>query len=542
MNPRLAIAAAALLAMPAFAHEAPAAAHSGQAHAASAAMARAANATAKGQAMKATLPLDKNMIGKIIPKKSHEISGSYWGIHAGMMTENVLEKASELGVKWIRLQANWEEIEKEKGVYDWQRTDDAFAAVLRLGITPFVTIGNGNRLYSGTGNYADPKLAAIYGASPAPPVGSPGETQAWLNFVENVIKRYKDKITYWEIWNEPNFQRFWGAPPSGGDYGKLVEVTAGKIRSIQPKAKIIAGATAGIDPKYSDDFLNNCNPANIDIFSFHHYAILPEDRAYRISGLRDVLKKHKPDLEIWQGECGYPSHSRTIGYRGRAPWGLNIQAKWLLRQSFVDTYFCRSTLSNYFVLADEGSMTPDSKRTELTGIDAILGYPERGGSGVHGDGVNQKCILFRDTQHPKPAYHAYQNLCAAMDDSYKVFQTKSEFQVIHPGHFHGIGEYEDAFPSVPLLAAYKTGDEKALVAYWLPWNPQENVLELATVSLKIENLTFEEPVLVDFLTGNVYKTDGFRVENGSSVFQELPLADYPFAIVSKKQIRFIGKP
>jgi hypothetical protein len=485
-----------------------------------------------------SFPLNRNEIGKIIPKKSSEITGSYWSIQAGV-SESILQKASELGVKWIRLDTHWEQIEKEKGVYDWQETDKVFESVLRYGITPFVTIGNGNRIYSGTGKYDDPKEAAIYGESPAPPVGSPEEMEAWLNYVEKMIDRYKGKIFYWEIWNEPNHQSFWGAIPNGKDYGRLVKVTAEKIRSIQPDAKIIAGATAGINPDYNDDFLSQCDPLNIDIISFHHYSALPENRVYLIDKFHEVLNKYNPNLEIWQGESGYPSHSRTTGFRARAPWGLNIQAKWLLRQSFVDTYFCRATLSSYFLLANAGrSRTPDLKRRELTGIDAIFGFPERDGRRVHSGGGNQKCLISGETQQPKPGYFAYQNLCSAMDDSYKVFQTKYEFQVINQGHFYGIGEYEDAFPSVPLLASYKTTDGKAFVAYWLPWTAQENVLELAAVSLKIENLIFKEPVLLDLLTGKVYNIGRFRVEEGSSLFQEIPLADYPFAIVEKKEIKF----
>ncbi len=483
------------------------------------------------------LPSNKNEIGKIIPRKSSEIAGSYWGVQAGV-SEPVLQKASELGIKWTRFDTHWEKIEKEKGIYDWQEMDKALS-VFKYGITPFVTLGNGNRLYSGTGKFDDPKQAAIYGESPAPPVGSPEEMEAWLTFVGKVVERYKDNVFYWEIWNEPNHQGYWGAIPNGKDYGRLVKATAEKIRSIQPNAKIIAGATAGLHVDYNGDFLSECDPLNIDIISFHNYSPLPEVRIYSIKNFRDLLDKHNPKLEIWQGECGYPSHSRTTGYRGRAPWGLNIQAKWLLRQSFVDTYFCGATLSSYYLLAyDKKRVTPDSNRRELTGLDAVLGYPERNGSRVHSKGINEKCLLSQETLQPKPAYSAYQNLCSAMDDRYKVFQTRYEIRVIHEGHFYGIGDDEDAFPSVPLLASYKTAEGKAFVAYWLPWNPQENVLEPASVSLKIDNAGFDDPVLLDLLTGKVYNIAGFKAENGISHFQEIPLSDYPFALVERNEINF----
>ena len=480
-------------------------------------------------------------IGHVQPKNSREISDSYWGIQIGSLDKTLIEKATELGVKWTRLRARWEKIEQEKGKYDWKDTDEAFEAVLKYGITPFVTLGNGNRLYSGTGNYDDPKLAAIYGESPAPPVGSEAEMEAWLNFVGAVVNRYKDKIQYWEIWNEPNHRRYWGAPPNGEDYGKLVKVTSDKIRSIQPNAKIIAGSMAGIKADYADAFLSQCDPQNIDIISFHNYAELPEDRVYRMPRFLEVIKKYNPDLELWQGECGYPSHSRTTGYRAKAPWGLNIQAKWLLRQSFVDIYFCNATLSNYFLLAHEGTLTPEINRPELTGIDTIFGYPERGGSRVHSKGVNQKCILFREDNQPKPAFFAYQNLCAIIDKSYRIVKKQTNVEVLDPGIFYGIGPYEDAFPSVPLVATFQRGNGSYLLAHWLPWHGQEYLPKLARIDLTVQNVEFSSPVLVDLLTGKIYKIDTIKREGNSIILEDVPLADYPMIITELDNVPLVKK-
>ena len=45
----------------------------------------------------------------------------------------------------------------------------------------------------------------------------------------------------WEIWNEPNHRAYWGAPPNAADYGRLVRLTAERIKTIDPDAVIIAG-------------------------------------------------------------------------------------------------------------------------------------------------------------------------------------------------------------------------------------------------------------------------------------------------------------
>ena len=84
-------------------------------------------------------------IGKIQAKNSSEINGSYWGIQAGTLDPGLLQRVPDIGVKWTRLHCSWHNVEKIKGVYDWSETDEAFEAILRTGIIPFVTIGNGRR-------------------------------------------------------------------------------------------------------------------------------------------------------------------------------------------------------------------------------------------------------------------------------------------------------------------------------------------------------------------------------------------------------------
>ena len=472
-------------------------------------------------------------LGQIQPRSSDQVEHSYWGIQAGAYDEETLAAARAIGVHWTRVLAGWGGVEKEKGQYDWSRLDTAIDALLRFGITPFVTLTNGNTMYTGVGRYDDPKLAAIYGDSPAPPV-KPEELTAWLAFAGATIDRYKDRIVYWEIWNEPNHRNYWGAPPNAEDYGNLVRVTSEKIRELHPDAKIIAGSTAGISPDFHDGYLGQCDPSLLDIISFHNYGNRPEERAYRMPRFREVLDKYNPQLEVWQGECGIASQSRTTGYRGTGPWGETIQAKWLLRQSFVDTYYCGATLSNYFKLFSDGELDPEPTGRDLSDLDRVFGAPERNGSRMHARGVNEKCILYTADRSPKPAYYAYQNLCAVMDSRYKKDEPEYRITVTDSGSFAGIGEYEDAFPSVPLLASFRSSDA-GLLAIWLPWIPQETIGKFASVSLEVAS-EFRNPVLLDLLTGDIFALVDFSSAEGKSRFENLPLADYPLVIAERDDL------
>ncbi|MCG8308930.1 MAG: hypothetical protein MI975_16160 [Cytophagales bacterium] len=477
-------------------------------------------------------------IGQLQPKHSKDIKASYWGIQASTLDPQLLERAAEIGVKWTRLNASWNDIEKERGKYDWSKTDKAFDAILKTGITPFVTIGHGNTLYSKLSTYDDPRLAEIYGYKPEPPVKDPAAMEAWLKFVELTIKRYKNKIAYWEVWNEPNHRNYWGATPDGLEYGRLLKQTAELIKKIQPEAKVIGGSTAGIQPEFTDEFLSVGTAGLIDIITYHNYGSVPEERAYRAVKLWEVIDKYNPKIELWQGECGYPSHSSTRDFRGRAPWGLKIQAKWLLRQAFTDVFFCNAAMSNYFKLVHSEGRMEWQQRSPLKGLDTLFGYRERGGSRVRTKGVNEKCLLSNPEFIPKPGYFAYQNLCAIMDNSYKIFRAEHKIHVENQGDFYGIGEEDDAFPSITLVASFKTEENKNLIAYWLPWNAQENIMHAANILLAVENVNFTDPVLVDLLSGNAYKISAFAKDEKQMHFKDLPLLDYPLCIVDRDAIMF----
>ena len=473
-------------------------------------------------------------IGQLAVKNSLDIKSSPWGIQIGTLEPDHLKKAGEIGVKWTRLNAAWNEIEKVKCEYDWTSTDIAFNTSLKYGIVPFVCLLGSNPLYCKEDNKTAQEKE-IYGPALQPPVKDSVAFAAWLRFVEQVVMHFKGRIIYWEVWNEPNHPHYWGATPNGNDYGRMVRETSKIIRSLDGNAKVVAGALAGLDPEFTDKFLANGTAECIDAITFHNYAELPEERIYKAIEEWKVIDKYNPNLELWQGECGYPSHSSTRDYRGTGPWGDIIQAKWLLRQSFTDVYFCKATLSNYFKLVHSGGRGDKPKREFLTSIDSVLGFPMKGGSRVKSVGVNEKCILENPNLNPKPAYYAYQNLCSVYDNRYKPVKVASKVSISESGVFCGIGAEDDAFPSIPLVATFKSSTNASFVAYWLPWHPQEIVSE-AVVDLTLNDVTFKSPVLVNLLDGKVFSLQYVQVTPGTIAFKNIPLADYPYAIVEKDQI------
>ena len=54
----------------------------------------------------------------------------------------------------------------------------------------------------------------------------------YLEYVNKTVRRYKDTVAAWEIWNEPNLERFWDGPME--DYYELFDQAVDLINSIDP--------------------------------------------------------------------------------------------------------------------------------------------------------------------------------------------------------------------------------------------------------------------------------------------------------------------
>ncbi len=488
-------------------------------------------------------------LGWLAPRDSLRIAASPWGVQAGDDERpDLLDRAQALGVKWTRLLASWPAIESARGRYDFAVLDQAVTDALARGITPFVCLTGGNALYSPTLPPPEPGWHLIYGERPAPPIGGARALAAWLRFVDAAVARFAGRVFHWEIWNEPNHRAYWGQPPDAADYGRLVGVTAERIRARAPDAKIVAGSLAGLDPEFLARVLAEDAGRQIDVISFHHYASLPEARIQLADDIWHVMRAHDPRLVLWQGECGFPSHSSTTDFRGTSPWGLMVQAKWLLRQAFVDTYFLRAALSSYFKLYDGGDRAAVQPRGKGRAIDRLLGFPAPAeGRRVRRDGVNEKCLLANPTLAPKPAFFAYRNLCALIDARHVPVEigARTALRVTAAGQFAGIGAHDDAYPSQPLVVAYRTAAGATLVAWWLPWHPQEYILRPAQIALSLPvEWELAEPVLVNLLDGSVHAVPRPRRATGGAswVFASLPLYDFPLVLADRADVPLVASP
>jgi hypothetical protein len=101
----------------------------------------------------------------------------------------------------VRLVAFWKNMETTQGTINFSVLDDRVNSAYNAGLTIVLT-------FYGIPNWANGSPAGCdfwAGQCSAPPTNS----TYFGNFASAVANRYKDKISYYEVWNEPDSNVFW---------------------------------------------------------------------------------------------------------------------------------------------------------------------------------------------------------------------------------------------------------------------------------------------------------------------------------------------
>ena len=450
-------------------------------------------------------------IATVIPRPSSEIRSSRWGLqlnkYAVREIDLMLEKICASGVKWARVETRGYSLSPEEGYYNWTELDKIINGLVEFRINIFLCFDD----------------SALGAWEEAPDVIDADRLKAWLIYIDKLVNRYKDQINHWEILNEP-------APVPA--YADIVKKASGMIKAIDPDGRILAGSLARVDTGGLKFLLDQGVGPYIDVVTYHPYNEFPEackcpwyvpvrkppgylQGSNLVADMRKILAGESRRIDLWQGECGYPSSEYTTSWKGRGPWGEQIQAKWLLRR-FLTDFSMNIPVSVYFLLCE---------------------IPEE-------QGINAKGLIYHGTWEEKPAFHALQHLTALIDEKFNdTFMPAATFRILHEGIFFGItrenereqAPYEDPKAPYTIQVVGLTGNEgRNALAYWLPWRMQE-IISAATVDLEVNNFGISDPVLVDLLGGQVYRPET-EVIDDVHFFRGIPLADYPLLIIEEKNV------
>ena len=271
-----------------------------------------------------------------------------------------IEPISKLGIGTVRLQSGWARTEKEKGVYDWSAMDSEVDSLLAVGIRPWVCLCYGNPIYYPNVcetidgrmknmqfmQFSDSQTVAAGGIG-LMPLDSEEVLAGWLRYTEALVKRYRGKVTRYEVWNEPNVKVFFPkAERWTEDYAEVLRLTSKVIRAADPSASVIActGAYRDFAP-----LLDRGMADYADEYSFHSYSPLPEQQDDTLrTALRAVRDARAPKLKLLRGEAGCPSRNAVTGALNKMTTSDVIQAKWITRHIVADLADPALSMTSYF--------------------------------------------------------------------------------------------------------------------------------------------------------------------------------------------------
>ncbi len=145
-----------------------------------------------------------------------------------------LELAAEAGIRWLRVAGTeWSRVEPHRGEFDWRAADRLINLARNLGFEVVVPLAYVPEWASGAPQY----LPA--GARTKAP---PRDLHDWEAYVEAVVSRYRDRVRYWQVWNEPDLAGFW--PGTAHQYAELLAVTYRAVKRVDPDAYVVFGGLA----------------------------------------------------------------------------------------------------------------------------------------------------------------------------------------------------------------------------------------------------------------------------------------------------------
>jgi len=135
-------------------------------------------------------------------------------------------------------------------------------------------------------SYWDKEYVANGGEIVYPRFKTEEEIQRYLGYVQFIVHHFKDRVEYYEIWNEPNIADTvqWIELE---DYINLVERTVPVIRQESPEAKIVVGGVSYIREQYPYEYLLGVLKSDdimplVDVISWHGmYGTSPEYNFHR---------------------------------------------------------------------------------------------------------------------------------------------------------------------------------------------------------------------------------------------------------------------
>ena len=245
-----------------------------------------------------------------------------WNTHQYDTLEKIEQAATlmqEAGIGFVRIDFLWLDLEPEQGIFDFSRYDK------------IVDILNKHNI----------KILGILEYNPSwrqGPWNQPPDLELYNKFVRRVVEHFKDRVKYWEIWNEPDSNFYWTPQDEMKTYTELLKNTYPAIKAIDPTSKVLIGGLSKMPNISLKRVYQQGGKDFFDIVNIHPFVDpltnepINTVRAIYLSVRKIMTQYGDQEKSIWFTEIGCPgvesSNPENNWWNGVSPTEQQ-QATWV---------------------------------------------------------------------------------------------------------------------------------------------------------------------------------------------------------------------
>ncbi len=235
--------------------------------------------------------------------------------------ENLLDQVQDAGFTFVRADLLWAQAERN-GRYRFGAYDRLLNALEKHGMGALWILDYGHPQHGGD------------------PPRTRDDVTAFARYAEATAAHFKGRNVRYEVWNEPDVERFWPPRPNPVEYSALLREAAAAIHRADPAARVASGGLARIDLPFLQAVIAAGGAGDMNAAGVHPYRRLaPETLAAELPLLSQLMATAGgANLEIWDTEWGYASYdyfSKNLRGDGHSAAGLDRQAVLACREALA---------------------------------------------------------------------------------------------------------------------------------------------------------------------------------------------------------------